>query len=122
MSKALKTLGDFDAPAEKADKLFDFLGRKVFGNEKMDAMKDVSIEKALDVIKGNEASAYFELITSSGTSAGVLSWGPCQQTDIYISASVNASAKLMGASAGEANKELWKKHIHAARPEGATCA
>jgi hypothetical protein len=122
LSKALKTLGDFDAPAEKADKLFDKLGRKVFGNEAMDKMKDVNIEKALDVIKGNEASAYFELVTSSGTSAGVLSWGPCQQTDVYISASVNASAKFMGESAGEANKELWKKHIHAARPEGATCA
>ena len=122
LSKALETLGDFDAPAEKADKLFDILGRKVLGDEAMDKMKDVSIEKALDVIKGNEATAYFELITSSGTSAGVLSWGPCQQTDIYISASVNASAKLMGASAGEANKELWKKQIHASRPEGVNCA
>jgi len=122
LSKALKTLGDFDAPAEKADKLFDILGRKVFGNEKMDAMKDVNIEKALDVIKGNEASAYFELISSSGTSAGVLSWGPCEQTDVYISASVNASAKFMGKDAGEANKELWKKHLHASRPEGMDCA
>lgn len=122
LSKALETLGDFDAPAEKADKLFDILGRKVLGDEAMDKMKDVDIEKALDVIKGNEATAYFELITSSGTSAGVLSWGPCQQTDIYISASVNASAKLMGASAGEANKELWKKQIHASRPEGVNCA
>jgi hypothetical protein len=122
LSKALKTLGDFDAPAAKADKLFDLLGRKVFGNEKMDAMKDVNIEKALDMIKGNEASAYFQLVTSSGTSAGVLSWGPCTQTDVYISATVNASAKLMGQAAGEANKELWKKHIHAARPPNATCA
>lgn len=121
ISKALKTLSDFDAPAEKADKLFDKLGRKIFGNEKMDALKDVNIEKALDMIKGNEASAYFELVTSSGTSAGVLSWGPCQQTDVYISASVNASAKLMGASAGEAQKELWKKHIHASKPDGVNC-
>jgi hypothetical protein len=121
ISKALKTLSDFDKPAEKADKLFDKLGRKVFGNEKMDKLKDVNIEKALDVIKGNEASASFELITSSGTSAGVLSWGPCQQTDIYISASVAANAKLLGQSAGEAKKELWKKHIHASKPDGVNC-
>jgi hypothetical protein len=121
ISKALKTLSDFDKPAEKADKLFDKLGRKVFGDEKMDKMKDVNIEKALDVIKGNEASATFELITSSGTSAGVLSWGPCQQTDIYISASVAANAKLLGQSADEAKKELWKKHIHASKPEGVNC-
>jgi hypothetical protein len=88
----------------------------------MDAMKDVNLEKALDVIKGNEASAYFQLVTSSGTSAGVLSWGPCQQTDVYISATVNASAKLMGKAVGEESKELWKKHIHAAVPANATCA
>jgi len=122
MSKALQTLSDFDKPAEQADKLFDKLGRKVFGDEKMDKMKDVNIEKALDVIKGNEASATFEMITSSGTSAGVLSWGPCQQTDIYISASVAANAKLLGQSADEAKKELWKKHIHASKPEGMNCA
>jgi hypothetical protein len=122
ITKALKTLGDFDAPAEKADKLFDFLGRKVFGNEKMDAMKDVSVGKALDMIKGNEASAYFQLVTSSGTSAGVLSWGPCQQTDVYISATVSASAKLMGKATDDAKKELWKKHIHASVPEGVNCA
>jgi hypothetical protein len=73
------------------------------------------------VIKGNEASASFELISSSGTSAGVLSWGPCQQTDIYISASVAANAKLLGQSAGEAKKELWKKHIHASQPDGVNC-
>ena len=121
MSKALKTLSDFDKPAETADKLFDKLGRKVFGDEKMDKLKDVNIEKALDVIKGNEASASFELISSSGTSAGVLSWGPCQQTDIYISASVAANAKLLGQSAGEAKKELWKKHIHASQPDGVNC-
>jgi hypothetical protein len=121
ISKALKTLSDFDKPAEKADKLFDKLGRKVFGDEKMDKMKDVNVEKALDMIKGNEASATFELITSSGTSAGVLSWGPCQQTDIYISASVAANAKLLGQSADEAKKELWKKHIHASKPEGMNC-
>ena len=121
ISKALKTLSDFDKPAEKADKLFDKLGRKVFGDEKMDKLKDVNVEKALDVIKGNEASATFELITSSGTSAGVLSWGPCQQTDIYISASVAANAKLLGQSANEAKKELWKKHIHASKPEGVNC-
>jgi hypothetical protein len=121
ISKALKTLSDFDKPAEKADKLFDMLGRKVFGDEKMDQMKDVNIKKALDVVKGNEASATFELITSSGTSAGVLSWGPCQQTDIYISASVAANAKLLGQSAGEAKKELWKKHIHASKPDGVNC-
>jgi hypothetical protein len=122
ISKALGTLSDFDKPAEKADQLFDKLGRKVFGDEKMDKMKDVNVEKALDVIKGNEASATFELITSSGTSAGVLSWGPCQQTDIYISASVAANAKLLGQSADEAKKELWKKHIHASKPEGMNCA
>jgi hypothetical protein len=121
ISKALKTLSDFDKPAEKADKLFDKLGRKVFGDEKMDKLKDVNVEKALDVIKGNEASATFELITSSGTSAGVLSWGPCQQTDIYISASVAANAKLLGQSANEAKKELWKKHIHASKPDGVNC-
>ena len=121
ISKALKTLSDFDKPAEKADKLFDKLGRKVFGDEKMDKLKDVNVEKALDVIKGNEASATFELVTSSGTSAGVLSWGPCQQTDIYISASVAANAKLLGQSANEAKKELWKKHIHASKPEGMNC-
>lgn len=121
ISKALKTLSDFDKPAEKADELFDKLGRKVFGDEKMDKLKDVNIEKALDVIKGNEASATFELITSSGTSAGVLSWGPCQQTDIYISANVAANAKLLGQSADEAKKELWKKHIHASKPEGVNC-
>jgi hypothetical protein len=121
ISKALKTLSDFDKPAQKADKLFDKLGRKVFGDEKMDKLKDVNIEKALDVIKGNEASASFELITSSGTSAGVLSWGPCQQTDVYISASVSANAKLLGQSAGEAKKELWKKHIHASKPDGVNC-
>jgi hypothetical protein len=122
ISKALKTLSDFDAPAEKADKLFDKLGRRVFGDDAMDKLKDVNIEKALDMIKGNEASASFELVTSSGTSAGVLSWGPCQQTDVYISATVNANAKILGASAGDASKELWKKHIHASRPEGADCA
>jgi hypothetical protein len=121
ISKALKTLSDFDKPAEKADKLFDKLGRKVFGDEKMDKLKDVNIEKALDVIKGNEASASFELITSTGTSAGVLSWGPCQQTDVYISASVAANAKLLGQSANEAKKELWKKHIHASKPDGVNC-
>jgi hypothetical protein len=121
LSKALKTLGDFDAPAAKADKLFDFLGRKVLGNDAMDKLKDVNIEKALDMIKGNEASAYFELISSSGTSAGTLSWGACEQTDVYISATVNASAKLMGQSAGEANKELWKKHLHASRPAEMNC-
>lgn len=122
ISKALSTLSDFDKPAEQADKLFDKLGRKVFGDEKMDKLKDVNVEKALDVIKGNEASATFEMITSSGTSAGVLSWGPCQQTDIYISASVAANAKLLGQSADEAKKELWKKHIHASKPEGMNCA
>ena len=121
ISKALKTLSDFDKPAEKADKMFDMLGRKVFGNDAMDKLKDVNVEKALDVIKGNEASASFELITSSGTSAGVLAWGPCQQTDIYISASVAANAKIMGNSAGEAKKELWKKHIHASHPDGMNC-
>jgi hypothetical protein len=121
ISKALKTLSDFDKPAEKADKLFDKLGRKVFGDEKMDKLKDVNVEKALDVIKGNEASATFELVTSSGTSGGVLSWGPCQQTDIYISASVAANAKLLGQSAEEAKKELWKKHIHASKPDGVNC-
>jgi hypothetical protein len=121
ISKALKTLSDFDKPAEMADKAFDYLGRKVFGAEKMEQMKDVNIKKALDTIKGNEASASFELITSSGTSAGVLSWGPCQQTDIYISASVAANAKLLGQSAGEAKKELWKKHIHASKPDGVNC-
>jgi hypothetical protein len=121
ISKALKTLSDFDKPAEMADKAFDYLGRKVFGAEKMEKMKDVNIKKALDTIKGNEASASFELITSSGTSAGVLSWGPCQQTDIYISASVAANAKLLGQSAGEAKKELWKKHIHASKPDGVNC-
>ena len=121
ISKALKTLSDFDKPAEKADKMFDMLGRKVFGNDAMDKLKDVNVEKALDVIKGNEASASFELVSSSGTSAGVLSWGPCQQTDIYISATVAANAKLMGNSAGEAKKELWKKHIHASHPDGMNC-
>jgi hypothetical protein len=121
MTKALSSLSDFDKPAEKADELFNKLGRKVFGDEKMDKLKDVNIEKALDVIKGNEASATFELITSSGTSAGVLSWGPCQQTDIYISASVAANAKLLGQSADEAKKELWKKHVHASKPEGVNC-
>lgn len=121
ISKALKTLGDFDAPAAKADKLFDMLGRKVFGNDAMDKLKDVNIEKALDVIKGNEASASFQLITSSGTSGGVLDWGPCQQTDIYISAHVAANAKLLGNGAGEAKKELWKKHIHASKPDGKNC-
>ncbi len=121
ISKALKTLSDFDKPAEQADKLFDKLGRKVFGDEKMDKMKDVNISKALDMVKGNEASASFELITSSGTSAGVLSWGPCQQTDIYISASVSANAKILGQSAGDAKQELWKKHLHASQPEGMNC-
>ncbi len=122
ISKALKTLSDFDSPAGKADKLFDKLGRKVFGDDAMDKLKDVNVEKALDMIKGNEASAYFELVTSSGTSAGTLEWGACEQTDVYISATVNASAKLLGASAGEANKELWKKHIHASRPPNKNCA
>ena len=121
LSKALKTLSDFDAPAEKADKIFDFLGRKVLGNDAMDKLKDVNVGKALDMIKGNEASAYFQLVTSSGTSAGVLDWGPCEQTDVYISATVNASAKMMGQSVGEANKELWKKHIHASHPAGMNC-
>ena len=121
LSKALKTISDFDKPAEKADKLFDKIGRKVFGDEKMDKMKDVNISKALDMVKGNEASASFELISSSGTSAGVLSWGPCQQTDIYISATVAANAKVLGQTAGEAKKELWKKHLHASQPEGMNC-
>jgi hypothetical protein len=121
ISKALKTLSDFDKPAKAADKMFDILGRKAFGNDAMDKLKDVNVEKALDMVKGNEASASFELISSSGTSAGVLSWGPCQQTDIYISATVAANAKLMGKSAGEAKKELWKKHIHASKPAGMNC-
>lgn len=121
-SKALKSIGDFDDPAKKADALFDKLGRKVFGNDVMDKLPDVKISKALDMVKGNEASAWFELITSSGTSAGVLDWGACQQTDIYISAGVGANAKLLGESAGEAKKQLWKKHIHASKPPGKTCA
>jgi hypothetical protein len=121
ITKALKTLSDFDAPAGKADKAFDFLGRKLFGNDAMDKLKDVNLEKALDMIKGNEASAYFQLVTSSGTSAGVLDWGPCEQTDVYISAIVNASGKFMGQSVGEANKELWKKHIHASHPANMNC-
>jgi hypothetical protein len=121
ISKALKTFSDFDAPAAKADKAFDFLGRKILGNDAMDKLKDVNFEKAIDMIKGNEASASFELISSSGTSAGTQSWGACEQTDVYISASVNASAKLLGQAAGDAHKELWKKHIHASRPDGMNC-
>ena len=121
LSKALPTLGDFAKPAAIADKLFDKLGRRVFGDEKIDKLKDVNIEKALDVIKGNEASASFELVSSSGTSAGVLMWGPCQQTDLYVSATVNANAKFLGTSAGDVSKELFKKHIHASKPPNKEC-
>lgn len=118
----LKDMEDrFGKAAKRADQLFDILGRRAFGDEAMDKMADVRITKAIEIVQNTEASAWFDIVTSVGTSAGTLSFGECQQTDTYITANVGVSAKLMGMVSGSKHEELWKKHNVAVRPPGRLC-
>jgi hypothetical protein len=114
VSKILKFDGFKDA-ASKADKYFDKLATKVFGAEglakfKASPMSQVTAGKIVDAAMGSNAAAFIELTTSTGMShSGAAVMVPCTRTDVYLAATVGASANAFGQSVGNAEKKIFTK-------------
>lgn len=121
VSKILKFDGMKEAAA-MADGYIDLLVTKAFGADGLEKFKSsplsqVTASKIVDAAMGSEAAAYIELLTTAGMShTGSTVMVPCIRTDVFLSAKVGVSAKAMGQSVGDVDKEIFKKTLTRVRP------
>jgi hypothetical protein len=128
VSKILK-FDDIKEGAAKADKYFDLLGTRVFGQDAVDKFKKSPMQiltptKIVEAAMGSNAAAFIELVTSTGMSdTGSSVMVPCTRTDIHLKASVGASASAFGQKVGDAQKDIFTKDFTRVKPsENALCA
>jgi hypothetical protein len=73
-------------------------------------MSQVTAGKIVDAAMGSNAAAFIELTTSTGMShSGAAVMVPCTRTDVYLAATVGASANAFGQSVGNAEKKIFTK-------------
>lgn len=122
MSKVFKFEGFMEA-AGKADKIFDLLAKRVFGQEALDKYKSsaqaVTATKLVEMSMKSDAAAFIELVTSTGMShSGLSAITPCTRVDMSLSAIVGTSATALGQKVGDARKEIFKKALTTVMPKG----
>jgi hypothetical protein len=122
--KKLFKMTDIKVAAERVDMIADQVAKRLLTPEQLDQFHQGPLGKftftnATDVALGSEATAYFEFVTTSGTSfSGMSAINPCSRSDISLSANVGASAEAFKASVGKTEKNIFKKKITVISPPG----
>jgi len=122
--KKIFKMTDIKEAAGKVDMIASQLAKRLLTPEQQKQfssgpMGKFSFADAADTALGSEATAYFEFITTSGTSfTGMSAINPCSRSDITLSANVGAAAQAFKASVGKAEKNIFKKSITHIEPPG----
>jgi hypothetical protein len=122
--KKLFKMTDIKEAAGKVDMIADQVAKRLLSQEQQYQLNKgplgkFSFANAADVALGSNATAYFEFITTSGTSfSGMSAFNPCSRSDITLSANVGASAEAFKASVGKTEKNIFKKQITHIEPPG----
>jgi hypothetical protein len=113
-----------ESAAEKVDQIADYLAKKALSPDVYDAFKASKfgtdpISKGVKAMTQSDATAFFEMVTSSGMSfTGASAIVPCTRHDIHLWGKVGVSAQLMGMDMGATTKDIYKKDFTRIDPPG----
>ncbi len=119
----------FSPEMRKAAEVVDAVARRLvgglYGQKGLDRlagspMGGFSWGKAMDDALSSDATAFIELVTSSGMShSGMSVLTPCTRTDLHMDVTVGVSAQVLGQKLGKSNEQVFEKDIERVEPPGA---
>lgn len=123
-TKILKFSPEMTKAAKYVDAIAKRLISGLYGKEglaklKASPMGGFSWGKAMKDAVSSDATAYIELVTSTGMShSGMSVLTPCTRTDLHVDVTVGVSAQVLGQSLGKNNKQVYQKDITSIDPPG----
>lgn len=119
----------FSPEMKKAATVVDAVAKRLIGKlYGQDGLKKLAANpaggfswgKAMKDAVASDATAYIELVTTSGMShSGMSVLTPCTRTDLHVDVTVGVSAQVLGQSLGKSNKQVYEKDITEVDPPGA---
>lgn len=112
-----------ETAAAVVDKLANALAKKVLSEDTYSKLTqkvgtDV-ISRGVKSVTSSDATAFFEMVTSAGmSSTGMSVIAPCTRHDFHLWGKVGVSAQLMGVSAGQAAKDIFRTDLTRIDPPG----